>query len=187
MLVKLVNVLIECTKIMIACVNGPAIGMGCTMLCHFDFVYAAKSAYFTTPFTELAQTPELCSSYLFPKRIGWTKANEMLILGKKFSASDLLHLIVTEVFESASAALEHTSQVAKRVSAFPPECLLASKQLIVGRERENLKRINKEEVEELGRRWASPELIEAVAKFMSRFLFIFYLFIYFLFYFGFYI
>jgi peroxisomal 3,2-trans-enoyl-CoA isomerase len=167
-LLKFVNVLIECPKIMIAGVNGPAIGMGCTMLCHFDFVYAVKSAYFSTPFTELAQTPELCSSYLFPQRLGRTKANEMLLLGKKLSSSDLLHLLVTEVFDTVPAVLEYTSQVAKRVSSFPPECLLASKRLIVERSIELLKQINKEEVEELGRRWASPELIEAVAKFMNR-------------------
>jgi peroxisomal 3,2-trans-enoyl-CoA isomerase len=73
-------------KIMAAAVNGPSIGIGTTMLFHFDLVYCTQNATFWTPFSRIAFVPELCSSDTFPARMGLVKANELLLLGKKIDA-----------------------------------------------------------------------------------------------------
>jgi len=78
--------LIGYPKLLAAAVNGPSVGIGTTMLFHFDLVYCTVNATFWTPFSRIAFVPELCSSHIFPERMGLAKANELLLLGKKIDA-----------------------------------------------------------------------------------------------------
>lgn len=53
-------------KMVIAAVNGPAVGVAVTLLCHVDLAYAVPEATFWTPFLRMAIVPEYASSLLFP-------------------------------------------------------------------------------------------------------------------------
>jgi enoyl-CoA hydratase/carnithine racemase len=64
------------------------------MLCKYKntLIYghttAADKAYFWTPFTQLAVTPEFGSSLMFPKILGQGMANKMLLFNYKMSATE---------------------------------------------------------------------------------------------------
>ncbi|XP_017780500.1 PREDICTED: enoyl-CoA delta isomerase 2, mitochondrial-like [Nicrophorus vespilloides] len=80
--------LIQYPKLLVVLVNGPAIGVGVTMCGLCDLVYATENATFSTPFVKLGLTIEAGASVLFPKIMGRTKANEMLLFGKTFTAQE---------------------------------------------------------------------------------------------------
>ena len=54
------------------------------------------------PFTKIAQSPEACSSYTFPKLMGHIKAAEFLVFNRKLSAQEAFDRnLITEVIAQA--------------------------------------------------------------------------------------
>ena len=80
--------LIECSVPVIACVQGPAVGVGVTLLLLCDAVYSSSAATFWTPFARSGLAPEFASALLFPAAMGNTAASEMILCSKKMSAAD---------------------------------------------------------------------------------------------------
>ncbi|EMP36675.1 Enoyl-CoA delta isomerase 2 [Chelonia mydas] len=147
-----VNHFIDFPKPLIAVVNGPAVGISVTLLGLFDIVYATDRATFHTPFSELGQSPEGCSSYMFPKIMGLSKANEMLLFNKKLTAGEVCAQgLVTEVFPDRAFQKEVWMRL-KAYANLPKNSLALSKQLIRGVEKEKLHAVNRQECELLTER-----------------------------------
>ncbi|KAB0337952.1 hypothetical protein FD755_025407, partial [Muntiacus reevesi] len=83
-----VNTFINFTKPIIVAVNGPAIGLGASILPLCDLVWANEKAWFQTPYTTFGQSPDGCSTVMFPKIMGGVSANEMLLCGRKLTAQE---------------------------------------------------------------------------------------------------
>ncbi len=78
--------LLSFPKLICCAVNGPAVGIGVTLLPHCDIVYCTENATFWVPFTRIALVPEFASSVTFVEMMGLSRANEMLILGEKIDS-----------------------------------------------------------------------------------------------------
>ncbi|XP_065150817.2 enoyl-CoA delta isomerase 2 [Paramisgurnus dabryanus] len=162
-----VKAYIDFPKPLIGVINGPAVGVSVTLLGLFDVVYATERATFHTPFSQLGQSPEGCSSYLFPKVMGAAKANEMLLFNKKVTATQACELgLVTEVFPDSSFQTEVWTRL-KAYAKLPRNSLALSKQLIRGVEKEKLHAVNDAEVERLVERWLSDECMQAIMSFFQ--------------------
>ncbi|XP_029003771.1 enoyl-CoA delta isomerase 2, mitochondrial isoform X2 [Betta splendens] len=162
-----VNAYINFPKPLVAVVNGPAVGISVTVLGLFDLVYATEGATFHTPFSQLGQSPEGCSSYTFPRIMGTAKASEMLLFNKKLTAVQACELgLVTEVFPDSSFQSEVWSRL-KAYAKLPPNSLALSKQLIRSVEKERLHAVNDTEVDRLIERWTSDECFKAVMSFFQ--------------------
>ncbi|KFO78543.1 hypothetical protein N303_07651, partial [Cuculus canorus] len=159
---------IDFPKPLIAVVNGPAVGISVTLLGLCDVVYASDSATFHTPFSQLGQSAEGCSSYTFPKIMGLAKASEILLFNKKLTAAEACAKgLVTEVFPQRTFQKE----VWKRLEAYaslPKNSLAVTKQLMRSMEKEKLHAVNSKECEVLQGRWLSEECVNAVVSFFSQ-------------------
>lgn len=77
-------------KILVAAVNGPAVGIGVTLLPHCDLVYSSASATFWVPFLRIAVVPEFGSSLTFPRIMGQAVAGDMLLNSRILTSDEAL-------------------------------------------------------------------------------------------------
>jgi 2-(1,2-epoxy-1,2-dihydrophenyl)acetyl-CoA isomerase len=77
-------------KPVIAAVNGPAVGIGCSLALCSDLIVAGESAYFLLAFVNIGLVPDGGSSLFLPARIGFTRAIEMAMLGERVPAAQAL-------------------------------------------------------------------------------------------------
>lgn len=114
----------------VAAVEGPAIGIGTTMLLHCDYVVAADNAQLRMPFTSLGVCPEGGASELLPHFVGHRQAQAWLLSGESISAQQALqHGLVTAVCP-AGQALAMAQQVAQGWAKLPLPSLVATKALL---------------------------------------------------------
>eukprot|EP01137_Pigoraptor_chileana_P034107 Opistho-2@26158 len=163
-----VDCVIEFPKVLIAGVNGPAVGIGVTILALCDLVYASDNATFSTPFTKLGLCPEACSSVTFPACMGRALASDVLLAGRVLTATEAAQCgFVSRVIPSGAFDAELTAR-AKDVASRPLQSLMASKKLCTEHRIRELKEINAREVKILNERWASEETLSEIVKFATR-------------------
>ena len=117
-------------KPLVAAVNGPAVGLGTTLLLHCELVYAGETAEFRLPFVPLGLCPEAASSLLLPAIAGYQRAAEKLLLGEPFGAAEAREMgFVNQVLPDARV-LEHAQVQAAKLAAMSPAALDAAKSLM---------------------------------------------------------
>jgi len=79
---EFLHALARATCPLVTAVQGPAVGIGVTLLLHSDIAVVADDAKLSVPFIDLGLVPEAASSVLMPMRIGHARAFEMFALGK---------------------------------------------------------------------------------------------------------
>jgi enoyl-CoA hydratase/carnithine racemase len=80
----------NCLKPVIAAINGPAVGIGATMLLPMDIRLASEQARIGFVFNRRGITPEACSSWFLPRVVGISRALEWSMTGRIFPASEAL-------------------------------------------------------------------------------------------------
>jgi 2-(1,2-epoxy-1,2-dihydrophenyl)acetyl-CoA isomerase len=73
-------------KPVVAAVNGPAVGIGCSLALACDLIVARPSAYFLLAFVNIGLVPDGGSSVFLPARAGHARAFEMALLGERVPA-----------------------------------------------------------------------------------------------------
>ena len=80
----------ECLKPVIAAINGPAVGIGATMLLPMDIRIASTEARIGFVFARRGIVMEACSSWFLPRVVGVSQALEWTMSGRVFPAQEAL-------------------------------------------------------------------------------------------------
>jgi len=114
-------------KPVIAAVNGPAAGIGCSLALACDLVIAAESAYFLLAFVNIGLVPDGGSSFLIPAKVGFARAAEMALLGDRVPAPKALEWgLINRVL--ADSELQGAAQeLAARMASGPTRSYAGSK------------------------------------------------------------
>ena len=100
-----------CLKPVIAAVNGPAVGVGASMLLPMDVRLASEDARFGFVFARRGIVPDACASWFLPRAVGISQALEWTCSGRVFAAQEALdgglvkHLHKPEALLPAARAL----------------------------------------------------------------------------------
>ncbi len=78
----------DCTKPVIAAINGPAVGVGVTMTLPMDIRLASEAAKFGFVFARRGILPEACSSWFLPRLVGISQATEWCYTGRVFGPDE---------------------------------------------------------------------------------------------------
>ncbi len=164
---EFLKALVESEKPLIAAADGPAVGIGTTLMFHCDLVFASPRAVMQTPFVDLGLLPEAGSSLLGPRVLGHARAFELLVMGVPWSADQakeagLINAVVPEE-ELESAALEVAEALAKK----PREGVRLARRLLRG-DPAALKARMEEEGALFLQRIKSDEAAAAFAAFLKK-------------------
>ena len=154
-------------KPLVAAVQGPAVGVGTTLLLHCDLVYASPAATFSAPFVDLGLVPEAGSSLLLPARMGYARAAALLLLGEAMDATAALSAGLLTGIVPAEELQDHARAKARKLAAKPAAALAASRALMRGDPAALHARMREEEAA-FTRALASPEARAAFAAFLNR-------------------
>jgi 2-(1,2-epoxy-1,2-dihydrophenyl)acetyl-CoA isomerase len=114
-------------KPVLAAVNGPAVGIGCSLALCCDLIVAAESAYFLLAFVNIGLVPAGGSSLFVPSRVGMARANELAMLGERLPAAKALDWgLINRVVEDARFD-EETAALAARLANGPTRSYAGSK------------------------------------------------------------
>ena len=116
-------------KPIVGAVSGIAIGIGVTMLLHFDLVYASETV-FKMPFVDLGVCPEGGSSLLIPQLAGHRKAAEVLMLGDAFNTEAAINMGIVNQQLDKSEVFDFALSKAKALALKPQNALLTTKSLL---------------------------------------------------------
>jgi 2-(1,2-epoxy-1,2-dihydrophenyl)acetyl-CoA isomerase len=120
----------EMPKPVLAAVNGPAVGIGCSLALCCDLILAAESAYFLLAFVNIGLVPDGGSSVVVPSRVGMARATELAMLGERLSAREALQWgLVNRVVADASLE-EEAEALAVRLAAGPTRSYAGTKRLL---------------------------------------------------------
>lgn len=155
-------------KPLIAAVNGPAVGVGATMLLHCDLVYAGEAASIQFPFVKLALCPEFAASLLLPATIGRQRAAELFLLGEACPAGRAhSYGLVNQVLPVAEV-LPRALAVAAKLAALPPAAVRLTKSLMLTDQANSVGERIGLEFGAFVERLKSQEAQEAFTAFMER-------------------
>src|SRR5207248_6657453 len=76
------------SKPLIAAVNGPAVGIGMTMILPFDVIVASQRAKFGMLFIKVGLVPELASTRLLDRKVGLGRASETCLSGRLYDGEE---------------------------------------------------------------------------------------------------
>ena len=161
--------LIRSTKPIVAAVNGPAIGMGLTMILSFDRIVVAEGAKLSIRFVKLGLVPELASSMFLPLRCGWGAASDLMLSGRTIQPEEALALGVVDEVVPPEQLLDVAIERARSYGANPTPQLRWIKQLLTQNVNEtDTSAVQLREVRRVGQAYATPEHREAIAAYNER-------------------
>lgn len=150
-MVKCVEAFITFPKLLVAIVNGPAVGVAATTLGLCDFVFASENAFFYTPFTKLGIVAEACSTFTFPRLMGERKAMEMLMLNYKMPAKEAFECgFISNVYKPEDLQQKAWERI-EGILSQSQISMLTTKRLLRRVHLDELLRTNKIELQELKR------------------------------------
>jgi enoyl-CoA hydratase/carnithine racemase len=122
--------LFDCIKPVISAVNGPAVGMGATLLLATDIRIASENARFGFVFTRRGIAPEGASTWFLPRLVGVSQAAEWLYTGRLFDATEALSGGLVRSIHPAEELFDAARGLAAEIAETAPISVALTRQML---------------------------------------------------------
>jgi enoyl-CoA hydratase len=114
----------------VAAVNGPAVGLGCSLAAMSDLVVIEEQAYFADPHVALGLVAADGGGLTWPLLTSLLRAKEFILLGDRLPAAEALRLGLANRVVPRGEALSVALELANRLAALPPQAVADTKALL---------------------------------------------------------
>jgi enoyl-CoA hydratase len=114
-------------KPLVSAVNGPAVGLGCSIALLSDLLVMGESSYLADPHVAVGLTAGDGGAAMLPLLIGMMKAKEYVLLGERITAAvaDKLNLVTRVVGDEM--VLDAALELGGKLAALPAQAVQSSK------------------------------------------------------------
>jgi enoyl-CoA hydratase len=114
----------------VAAVNGPAVGLGCSLAALSDLVVMAESAYLADPHVALGLVAGDGGAITWPLNMGLQRVKEWLLLGGRISSAQALQFGLANRVVPDGQAVPEAQKLARRLAALPPQALRETRRVL---------------------------------------------------------
>src|ERR1700739_3010691 len=118
---------INFSKPLVSAVNGPAVGLGCSIALLSDFLVMGESSYLADPHVAVGLVAGDGGAAMLPLLIGLMKAKEYVLLGDRITPAIADQLDRFTKVVSDETVLDEALSLGERLAALPPQALRATK------------------------------------------------------------
>jgi enoyl-CoA hydratase len=152
----------------IAAVNGPAVGLGCSLALLSDLVLMAEGAYLADPHLQVGLVPGDGGPMVLPLVVGPARAKEMLFLGERVSAAEAVRLGLANRVVPGEELLADAMDLARRLAALPARALRDTKRAVNLHLEQAMAMVMETALAAERDSMGSPEHAEIVAKLLAK-------------------
>jgi enoyl-CoA hydratase len=127
---KIITGMVRCPVPVIAAVNGPAVGLGCSLALLSDLVLMSERAYLADPHVQVGLAAGDGGALVLPLIAGPARAKELLFLGDRVSAPDAVRLGLANRVVPGERLLDEAMELARRLAALPAAALRGTKRAV---------------------------------------------------------
>jgi len=125
-----VRAIAKSDKVFVAAVNGAAAGVGMSFALASDIVLASERAQFVPAFMKIGLLPEVGTSWLLTRRIGYQRTFELFAGGEAVSGEEAARLGIANAVVPHDELLPAALEWCDRISALPEHAVLMTKPLL---------------------------------------------------------
>ncbi len=126
----LVRALVSFPHPIIAAVNGPAVGLGCSLASLSDVVVMEEQAFFADPHVALGLVAGDGGAITWPMHIGLQRSKEWLLLGDRISAQEAQRIGLANRVVAKGESVAVAKEYAARFVALPPQSLAETRKAL---------------------------------------------------------
>jgi len=114
----------------VAAVNGPAVGLGCTLVTLCDIVFIAESAFLCDPHVAVALVAGDGAGVTWPHYTSLLKAKQYLLTGDRITPPDAVSLGMANFAVPDSSLMTEAVAFAERLASLPPQAVQDTKAVL---------------------------------------------------------
>jgi enoyl-CoA hydratase/carnithine racemase len=127
---ELVLNMIRCRVPVIAAVNGPAVGLGCSVVALSDVVYMAESAYLSDPHVMVGLVAADGGPLTWPLQMSLLLAKEYALTGERIAAARAKEIGLANHVCPDGEVLSAALTAARKIAALPRQAVEATKRVL---------------------------------------------------------